>query len=215
MNKSIAWIHSLKNSQIPYCIYKISDKDSIILSNKYKNKNQFIIILYGSLYITKIFKNKQIQPIIILNENNIFHNNKNDNKFYYKLTALEKSYIISIKTNKIKISSQISYKLINNIIESYKKTFMTYQLINEATNEKYIKNRVIKIILLLFSQFGIFNKKKVYLPFKISQKSLAIISGTNPKTISKIINQIRKKSSIFRSNKKLIYIENIFNLTVK
>ena len=66
--------------------------------------------------------------------------------------------------------------------------------------------------MLLFFQFGIVSKKQIYLPFKFSQKNLALISNTSQGTISKIIKKIISESTLKYCSKQSIYIQNLFNL---
>nr|YP_009944679.1 global nitrogen transcriptional regulator [Osmundea sinicola]QFR99973.1 global nitrogen transcriptional regulator [Osmundea sinicola] len=201
------WINSLNNSKVPYYIYKLNKNDSIIISYEYKNHNQLLIVLHGSVYILKNFGKKQVIPIVILNKNSIFSISYLNNQFYYQFIALEKTYILIIKNYNIK---QLDGQLMLNIIQSYQKTLSAYEIMNEAINQKYTKNKVIQIILLIFFQFGIINKKQIQLPFKISQKDLAIMTGTNKATLNKIIKEV---SSIEYTKKKSMQINNIFNFT--
>lgn len=201
------WINSLNNSKVPYYIYKLNKNDSIIISCEYKNHNQLLIVLHGSVYILKNFGKKQVIPIVILNKNSIFSISYLNNQFYYQFIALEKTYILIIKNYNIK---KLDGQLMLNIIQSYQKTLSAYEIMNEAINQKYTKNKVIQIILLIFFQFGIINKKQIQLPFKISQKDLAIMTGTNKATLNKIIKEV---SSIEYTKKKSMQINNIFNFT--
>nr|YP_009392773.1 global nitrogen transcriptional regulator [Bostrychia tenella]ARW61335.1 global nitrogen transcriptional regulator [Bostrychia tenella] len=204
------WINFFANYSIPYYIYKIEKEDSILLNNSYKNVNKSIIIIHGSIYIIKIFINQEILPVAILGKNNIFTlKEKNVNyKFYYKLIALETTYLISFSLNNLKNN----YALLLNIIKSYNNTLEKYEVMNEIISQKYAKNRTVQLILFLCLEFGIVNKKEVYLPFKLSQRSLAIMSHTNKTTINKIIKYTWKKINIKYSNKKNVYIQNIFSV---
>lgn len=203
------WINSLNTCKVPYYIYKLNKNDSTIICNEYQHENQFIIVLHGSIYILKNFGNKQVIPIVILNKNSIFSTNYLNSQFYYQFIALEKTYLIIMNNTTIK---QLNGQLMFSIIQSYQKTLGAYEIMNEAINQKYAKNKVIQVILLMFFQFGIINKEQIQLPFKISQTELAIITGTNRATLNKIIKEI---SNIKYSRKKSMQINNIFNLTRK
>nr|ARW60289.1 global nitrogen transcriptional regulator [Laurencieae sp.] len=206
------WISCLTNCNIPYYIYKLNRDDATIVYNKYNNQNQLIIILHGSIYAIKIFANKKITPVVVLGKDSIFSTNRLSGHFYYKLIALEKTYIISLNINKVQKVTRSNTKLILKIIKSYQQTFSTYQIINEAMHQKYKKNRVFQLILLIFFQFGTISRTEIKLPFKISQKNLAIITGTNKETINKIIKEIKKISNIKHYRTKSIQLDNIFNL---
>nr|WMP11926.1 Global nitrogen transcriptional regulator [Laurencia australis]WMP12138.1 Global nitrogen transcriptional regulator [Laurencia australis] len=211
-NINMRWINLLNNCKIPYNIYKLNKNDSTIICTQYNNQNYLTIILHGSIYIIKIFENKKVIPIVILGKNSLFSTKDISNRFYYQLIALEKTYILTVK---IKNPNKLSSELMINIIESYRKTLNSYQIINETINQKHKKNRVIQMILFLLFEFGIINQKQIQLPFKISQKNLAKITGTNKKTINKIINNIKIKYNTNYSKKRSIQINNIFNFTEK
>nr|CRF40206.1 Global nitrogen transcriptional regulator [Laurencia snackeyi] len=187
------WINLLNNSKIPYNIYKLNTNDSTIVCKKYNNQNYSTIILHGSIYIIKVFENKKTIPIVILNKNSLFNTKDITNEFYYQLIALERTYILTVKIDN---TNKLSSELMINIIESYRKTLNSYQIINETMNQKHRKNRVMQMILFLLFEFGIVNQKQIQLPFKVSQRNLAKITGTNKKTINQIINNISKKSHI-------------------
>nr|YP_009391736.1 global nitrogen transcriptional regulator [Laurenciella marilzae]ARW59880.1 global nitrogen transcriptional regulator [Laurenciella marilzae] len=204
------WINLLNNCKIPYYIYKLHKNDSTIICSKYNSKNTLTIVLHGSIYIIKIFSNKKIIPTVILNKDSIFNIANVSNQFYYQLIALEKTYILTIKVQNLQ---KLNNQLMIHLIESYKNTLNSYQIMNETTNQKFRKNQVLQTILYLFFEFGIVNKKQIQLPFKISLKNLANITGMNQETISKIIKEINNKSNISYCKKKSIHINNIFNLT--
>nr|YP_010952059.1 Global nitrogen transcriptional regulator [Laurencia obtusa]WMP12998.1 Global nitrogen transcriptional regulator [Laurencia obtusa] len=212
LNINMKWINLLNNCKIPYNIYKLNKNDSTIICNRYNNQNHLTIILHGSIYIIKIFENKKAIPIVILNKNSLFNTTDISNRFYYQLIALDKTYILTVKIDN---ASELSSELMTNIIESYKKTLNLYQIMHETMNQKHKKNRVIQMILFFLFEFGIVNQTQIQIPFKVSQKNLAKITGTNKKTVNQIINTITKKSNITYSKKKSIQINNIFNFTEK
>nr|YP_009391942.1 global nitrogen transcriptional regulator [Acrosorium ciliolatum]ARW60086.1 global nitrogen transcriptional regulator [Acrosorium ciliolatum] len=197
------WINEFSNSQIPYYIYKLNKGDSIIY-NCNSDYNKSFIVLRGIIYILKIFTNQEIIPIAILNTNNIINLNpfKINKQNYYKIIALDKTYIISFNINKLKYNDNINKSLILNIIFSYELTLEKYERMNSILIHKHIKYRVIQLILFLCLDFGIINQKQVIIPFKLSQKSLAKITGSNQITINKMINKLSKNMLITYSLKK-------------
>nr|YP_009398341.1 global nitrogen transcriptional regulator [Thaumatella adunca]ARW67527.1 global nitrogen transcriptional regulator [Thaumatella adunca] len=208
------WIKLFSNHKIPYYVYKLNKSDSIILCKKYNKKHKSLIILYGSIYVVKIFSNQEQIPIVILNKDNIFTNIEKQNKSYYKLIALEKTYIATFQIN-IFQSRHINHSLTINIIKNYDKTLEKYEIMNEIINQKYLKNRVLQLILSICLQFGIIKNNKVYIPFKLSQDNIAAMTGTTKTTVNKIMKIIYKKKIIEYSNKKTISINYILNLNFK
>nr|YP_009393608.1 global nitrogen transcriptional regulator [Bostrychia simpliciuscula]ARW62170.1 global nitrogen transcriptional regulator [Bostrychia simpliciuscula] len=196
------WINFFANYNITYYVYKINKEDSILIYSSCKNINKSIVIIHGSIYITKNFTNQKKLILAILSKNDIFSLKSKSKKFYYKLIALEETYFISFNLVDLKKFKSNDCFLFNIII-SYENTLSKYEIMNEILSQKYAHNRVTQLILFLCLEFGIISKKKIYIPFKLSQKKLAIISNTSTVAINKNIKYYNKKS---------IYIQNIFNL---
>lgn len=197
------WINAFSSSQIKYYIYKLNKGDSIIYSYN-SDYNKSLIILNGIIYIIKIFTNQEIIPIAILNTNNIIYLNSlhTTKQNYYKLIAFEKTYIISFNINQLKYQSNTYKLLTSNIIKSYELTLKRYELMNTILMQKNIQNRLIQIILFLSLEFGIVYQQKIIIPFTLSQKNLANITGSNKITINRIIHKLSKQMIIKYSLKK-------------
>nr|YP_009392365.1 global nitrogen transcriptional regulator [Osmundaria fimbriata]ARW60927.1 global nitrogen transcriptional regulator [Osmundaria fimbriata] len=210
------WIHFLINCNITYYIYKLNQEDTIIMDSCLPKINKMIIILYGSILCVKIFSNQEVLPIAILNNQNLFkiEELKSYNKFYYQLKALEKTYIITFNSENI-YKKKIKKYLLTNILCSYENTLKQYEIMSEIISQKYIKKRIFQIILLLLLKFGKINQNRVYLPFKISYKNLASLTGTNKTTVGKIIKQMNRDKIIHYYKKKRICTYNIFNLILE
>nr|YP_010851111.1 Global nitrogen transcriptional regulator [Aphanocladia stichidiosa]WGH13966.1 Global nitrogen transcriptional regulator [Aphanocladia stichidiosa] len=208
------WIKFLTNNKIPYYIYKLKKEDFIILNNiKNKNKN-IIIILSGTIFITKVFPNKESLPIAILNKNNILIKNNKELRIYYKIIALEKTYILTLdlfilKQNKVHTLFRM------NILNAYKKTIEQYEVINNIMSQKNIKNRILQLIFNICLRFGQIKNQQIFIPFQLSNKNIAILTGTSTNTVSKIMKKIYNKNIIKNLNKKVIFLDNIFNLDLK
>lgn len=151
----------------------------------------------------------------MLNKNKIFKAHLDNSESYYKLIALEKTYITNIDINCIEIKTPISKKLLENIINSYKETIKVYEALNKIIQEKQTNKRIIQNIFFILLHFGIVRNKKIYLPFKLSQKQLSFISQTNQGKTSKIIKNINYEWRIKNPTQISIEIKNLFNLTVE
>nr|QCI06368.1 global nitrogen transcriptional regulator [Dictyurus purpurascens] len=207
------WLNYFSNANIPYYIYKLSKNDSLILNSKL-NKDQSFIILNGIIFIIKIFKNKQIFPVIILNKNsivNLQYNHINSN-YYYKLVALKKAYILSFSYKNLKSTKKINTEMLYDIISGYHMTLKKYELINNILVHKLAKNRIIKLILFLSLEFGNIYNKEIIIPFSLSQEKLALITKSNKITVNKLINHLNKEKIIKYSYQKIIHITNINKL---
>nr|YP_010851705.1 Global nitrogen transcriptional regulator [Echinothamnion hystrix]WGH14560.1 Global nitrogen transcriptional regulator [Echinothamnion hystrix] len=207
-------IKFLTNNKIPYYIYKLKKEDFIILNN-IKNKNHnILIILSGTIFITKVFPNKELLPIAILNKNNILIKNNKELKIYHKLVALEKTYVLTLDLFILK-QDKVNTLLKMNILNPYKKTIEQYEVINNIMSQKNIKNRILQLILNICLQFGKVKNQQIFIPFQLSNKNIAILTGTSENTVNKIMKQIYNKSIIKNLNKKVIFLDNILNLDLK
>nr|YP_009398779.1 global nitrogen transcriptional regulator [Kuetzingia canaliculata]ARW67965.1 global nitrogen transcriptional regulator [Kuetzingia canaliculata] len=209
------WINFLIGQNIPYYIYKLHKEDTIIVNYYVSQINKIILIIDGSIYCVKVFPNKELLPIALLKKNNLFRieQSKTKQQFYYQLKALKKTYIITFNLNDIYKKTSNSFLI--DILYSYDDTLKQYEIMNEIMSQKYIKNRIFQIILLLCLQFGKVNQNKIYLTFKISYRELAILSGTNKTTVSRILKKMNRDKLIEYYKKNKIYICNIFKITLK
>nr|YP_009395878.1 global nitrogen transcriptional regulator [Herposiphonia versicolor]ARW64858.1 global nitrogen transcriptional regulator [Herposiphonia versicolor] len=203
----MTWINLLIKNQIKHYIYKIPKGDSIIL----KPSNQIIIILSGISYMGEIFINKEISPLAILSTNNIFNNNNSNRKVYYKITALETTYLLSI--NRKTKNTQIIID--QNIAQYYLKTSESYKIINTIMKQKYILNRVTQLLLILCFKFGYIKGDSIFIPFQLSSQNIAILTGTSKNTITKITNKIYKTGIINKIYKNIISISKITNVNLE
>ena len=209
----MTWIHLFSHLGIPFCIYKLNSGDSIIHSNDINN-NKNIIILHGTLNITQVFTNHEILPIVILHKNNIIDNNYNfinyNYKSYYKIIAIEKTYIVSFSSIKFKNNHNINTKFFNDLINAYQMTLNKHENMRKILTHKYTKLRVIQLIIFLCIEFGKIDKTQIKLPFIIKKTDIAIMTGTNVNTVNKILKQLHKNQLIYYSTKNFIKINNHF-----
>ena len=196
-------------------MYKLNRNDSIIIYEKYWPKNNLLIVLYGTLYAMKIFKNKKKISTIILNRNKVFKAHLDHSDSYYKLIALEKSYITNINIDNVQIKVPVSKKLLENVINSYKETIKIYETLNRIIQERQTSKRIIQNIFFILLHFGLIKNKQIYLPFKLSQKNLSFISQTSPGRTSKVIKKINQQCQIKHPTKISIEIKNLLNLTIE
>lgn len=206
------WIHYFSKSKINYYIYKLNKGDSIIYRNLY-NKYSSIIILHGLIYVKKVFTNKESLPLALLyNDHIITLKNNYRSKYYYFLQAFDTTYILSFHDEDLYKNQHENYELLIHLIKSYKFTINNYEIINNIFNHKYIKHRLIQLILFLSREFGIIHKETILIPIKISQYEIANMLGTNKITINKILKTLSHIISIKSTYKTTIYVKNIFEL---
>nr|YP_009393408.1 global nitrogen transcriptional regulator [Symphyocladiella dendroidea]ARW61970.1 global nitrogen transcriptional regulator [Symphyocladiella dendroidea] len=204
------WIKLLKQNKIPYYIYRLKEEDFIILN---KNNSNIIIILSGIVFITKVFPNKELLPIAILNKHNILIKSNKESKIYYKIVALERAYILTLSEYNLNKSKNILIEI--NILNSYNKTIGKYEAMNNIMSQKQIKNRILQLIFTICLQFGKVESQKIFIPFKLSNKNIAILTGTSEHTVNKVIRKIYKQGIIKEYNNKVISINNILYLNLK
>nr|QCI09053.1 global nitrogen transcriptional regulator [Inkyuleea mariana] len=208
------WIHHLSNSKTPFYIYRLNKGDAII-QKSYNNDNKSIIILHGIVHLIQIFTNKEIISLAILNRDHIINirPEKIEHKYYYyKIVAIEDTYLISFIFDELLYKNNNSTKLLINIIKGYELTLHRYKQMNHILVHKHIKQRVTQLILFLCEEFGIIYKQKIIIPFKISQITIGTITGSNKVTINKIVRYLYNEMFIQYYGKKIIYITNPFLL---
>nr|YP_010619749.1 Global nitrogen transcriptional regulator [Tayloriella tenebrosa]WAX03762.1 Global nitrogen transcriptional regulator [Tayloriella tenebrosa] len=202
------WIKFLTQKKIPYYIYKLQKEDFIILN---KNNSKIIIILSGIIFITKVFPNKELIPVAILDENNILIKSNKEIKTYYKIFALEKTYILTLDEYKLNESNIIGI----NLLHGYKKTIGKYEAMNNIISQKQIKNRILQLIFTICLEFGKLKNQKIFIPFKLSNKNIATLTGTSENTVNKVIREIYTEDLIKDISNNIISIKNILNLNLK
>nr|YP_009399597.1 global nitrogen transcriptional regulator [Dictyomenia sonderi]ARW69203.1 global nitrogen transcriptional regulator [Dictyomenia sonderi] len=203
------WIKFLTQHKIPYYIYKLRKEDYIILNKT--DHNKIIIILSGIVFITKVFPNRELLPIAILDKNNILIKSKKKTTIYYKIIALDTAYILTLNEYNLN-KNNISVLIGINLLNSYKKTIEQYETMNNIISQKDTKNRILQLIFIICLKFGKVKSQKIFIPFTLSNKNIAILTGTSENTVNKVIRKIYKQSIIKELNNKVISINNIFNL---
>lgn len=211
------WIHYLSNSKTQFNIYTLKAGDSVIRINQLYNNNK-LIILHGTLYIIKIFTNGEISLINIINQNCII-DIKDDILYkssYYKIIALEKTYLLSLPLIELIYEKQNNRNLYINLIYSYQNTLKNYQAINIILKHIHIKNRIIQLFIFLFIEFGNITQNNIKIPFYITKNDIAIMVGTNLSTINKIIKNLENHNIIQYSNQRSLILNHklIYSLII-
>nr|QCI07368.1 global nitrogen transcriptional regulator [Leiomenia cribrosa] len=205
------WINHFSQNKIAFYIYKLNKGDSLIYQ-KNKKYNNSSIILNGIVFLLKIFTNKEIISLGILTTNNILPDINNEIYYYYKIIAIETTFLLSFKWSDIVYNKKIKKQLLQNIIISYQLTLNKYEIMNHIYSHKYMQYRLIQLIIFLSKEFGFFKNQQLIIPFKISQITISILIGTNRSNVNKIIKKLYKMRLISYYNQKKIYIKNPFLL---
>nr|QJH88370.1 ntcA [Pterocladia lucida] len=198
------WLNQLSTSRISFYIYKLNQNDAIIYDDHLSNK-QYIIIIYGLLYLEKIFKNNESMCLAILTKNTLIQLNSKimrRDQYYYKLVSLNTSYLISFYSSNLSIKNKKHINILININKSYYRTLLKYEKMIHILTHKYIKYRVIQLILLLAQEQGKITNNKITITTQITQSIIGSIVGSNKNTIHKIINYLKQNRIINYSNKK-------------
>nr|QCI07166.1 global nitrogen transcriptional regulator [Hypnea pannosa] len=185
------WLNYFLNFNIPFYIYKLNTNDSIIFSSNIKI-NQPMIILHGIIYIIKNFHNNKKTTIAILGAENILYINQIKNKnCHYKIIAISKSFLISFQwKNLVNINKNLQHLIFKELIKLYTKTNNKYEIMSIIMSHKYIKNRVIQLILLYARDFGNINQKNITISHYISQYTIGTISGSTRTTINRVLKDL-------------------------
>uniref|UniRef100_A0A2H4FRY2 Global nitrogen transcriptional regulator n=1 Tax=Kappaphycus alvarezii TaxID=38544 RepID=A0A2H4FRY2_9FLOR len=165
------WINHFLNSKIPFYTYKLNKNDSIIYTQQITT-NRPLILLHGIVYVLKIFTNQEIITLAILESGNIIYNPIPTENCYYKIIALKETFVISFSWKDLINNSQyIANSFTADFLKSYGKTIQKYEAMNNILAHKYVKNRVIQLILVLLRDLSTI-KKKILLYHTIYRKLL-------------------------------------------
>lgn len=207
------YINYFTQSYISYYVYKLDKGDSIIYSNHYYNQKNFII-LSGLVYFSKVFINKQNISLGILSTNNIIKipHIYFEKKYYYKILAIKKTYIISFENKYLYQTHVFNKKLLLNILYSYELTLSKYFNMNNILANKYIKYRLLQLIFFMSKEFGIIQKQKIIIPFIISKYEIGIIIGSNKNTINQILKEFKPYIIMEYKSKHEMHIKDPFHL---
>nr|YP_009244373.1 global nitrogen transcriptional regulator [Gelidium vagum]AMK96615.1 global nitrogen transcriptional regulator [Gelidium vagum] len=208
------WLNKLSELKISFHTFKLNNNDSIIY-NKSSNAKSFIVIS-GSLYLQKIFLNGEKLCIAILTKNTLLNLDSttiNKASYYYQLVSLNTSYIISLHTNNLSTKKIQHVNLILNLNKGYYKTLIAYEIMIHVLAHKYIKYRIIQLLLFLSKEEGHIINNTVIIPFYINQSTIGNIVGSNKNTVNKIIKALETQKIICYSNHtKRIIIQDIIAL---
>lgn len=200
------WIKFLSIKKTPHYVYKLNQLDYLLIHSSNYDYNKTVVILHGIACVIKTFSNKETIPIAMLSKNDIFVNHNKDYQIYYKIVALEMTYLVTfhkmIKTTTL------------NTTECYINTLKKYEYMNQVINERKAKKRVLQLILLVCLQFGKIEQNLITIPFKLSREYIAIMTGLSNNTISKIIIKL-KQTKIVEKNQKAFNIKQILNINLK
>nr|YP_009546635.1 global nitrogen transcriptional regulator [Gelidium kathyanniae]AYO27983.1 global nitrogen transcriptional regulator [Gelidium kathyanniae] len=208
------WLNKLSELKISFHTFKLSNNDSIIYNNEPFNERSFVIIS-GLLYLQKIFLNGEKLCIAILTKNTLLSldpENTSKALYYYQLVSLNTSYIISLHTHNLSTRKKQHINLILNMHKEYYKTLIAYERMIQILTHKYIKYRIIQLLLFLSKEEGNIINNTIIIPFYISQSNIGNIVGSNKNTVNKIIKSLEVQKIICYSNKKRIIIQDIIAL---
>lgn len=203
------WIIFFAINKINYYVYKLENRDSIILKKVEKNSLGAVIVLEGIVTLVKVFHNQETLPIATLNRNHIVSYTEN-NEAYYKITALNNTYLITLKENLLYQDHTKNFIKVN-ILKNYKKTLEKYEETLQILNQKNTNNRIILFILFTFLRFGLISKHKIIIPVELRKECIATMTGTSLHRVNKILRSTNN-ITVDQKNKRTIYLLTIENL---
>nr|YP_009510933.1 global nitrogen transcriptional regulator [Gracilaria gracilis]AXI96606.1 global nitrogen transcriptional regulator [Gracilaria gracilis] len=182
------WMHLFFESKIPFYIYKLYKGDALIFRYDSKHK-PLMIVFHGTVYVMKIFTNSESLFLAILTNNSIIDFNFNSNYAYYKVIALENTYLV--KFFWLDYITHFKYlSTLVKLLDLFRYTLIQYEKSSCILLHKSIRYRVIQLLLLLCKEFGILNNNYIIIPFELSQKTISCITGSNPITVNKVIKDL-------------------------
>nr|YP_009509365.1 global nitrogen transcriptional regulator [Gracilaria vermiculophylla]AXI97015.1 global nitrogen transcriptional regulator [Gracilaria vermiculophylla]QXU75218.1 global nitrogen transcriptional regulator [Gracilaria vermiculophylla]WDZ67951.1 global nitrogen transcriptional regulator [Gracilaria vermiculophylla] len=198
------WMQLFLESETSFYVYKLQKGDALVFQRPIHD-NPVVIVFYGTVYIMKIFTNGESFFLAILNSNSIIDFNFNSDYTYYKVIALENTYLI--KFFWLDFISNFKYlSTVFRLIDLFRYTLKQYENSSYILLHKSVKYRVVQLLLFLCREFGVLNKHYIAIPFELSQKTISYITGSNPITVNKIMKDLVDKLLIKYISKKKILI---------
>lgn len=178
-------------------LYKLQIGDSMIVH--FNNNYNSYFLIQGSLLLSKTFSNQEIVGLNILSRYMIINLEYQDicrSNYYYKLEALVATYVLSFPKN--------------SHIESYLVSIYHLYASDKSLNlleifvHRKVKSRLVHLLLAISQLFGFVSQQYIKIDLILSHSNLAILTGTNISTISKLLKDFQQNKLIFYQHKKLI-----------
>nr|YP_009660563.1 global nitrogen transcriptional regulator [Corallina chilensis]QCS25511.1 global nitrogen transcriptional regulator [Corallina chilensis] len=209
----MTWIEYLEYHNIPFNIYILNKNDCIMLNKKF-SKPQSMIILNGLMQLLQIFSNGETICTALLKQNNIISNilsnSPNTLTYYYKATAIIKTAIIVIPSNKLNHINNVLAKQPFNLYIQESQHNNSHSMI-QILCHRNTKKRIIHLLLILSKNFGILKNHEIIIPFYISHNTISIITGSQRVNVTRIMNCLKNKT-IISYNKKNLIIHSLLQL---
>lgn len=195
-------LFKLEDSYTPSYSYQLQVGDAIVIHPD-NNYNSYFLIK-GSLLMSKTFSNKEIVGLNILSKSTVINLQYEDScksNYYYKLEALVTTYILSFP----KYSQ----------IESYLVTIYHLHAVDQSFNllevfiHRKVKSRLVHLLLVISQLFGLISQQYIKIDLVLSHSNLAVLTGTNTNTISKLLKELQHNKLIFYKHKKFIIYDPI------
>lgn len=198
------WLKKLENCNISFHIH-VLDKEDFIVIRKGNTEKRIVYILDGLMQLIKVFSNGEKICIELLHSCQTAITPKpasRTSNYCSILTAITFTKIITVseqEINKIPAAGTLSEIAQDMILQKNK----NYQIAS-ILSHRNTKKRIIQLIIILAKQFGQIKGQIVTIPFHLSHQTIADITGSQRGTVNKIMNQLRKNSSIRYSSKNMI-----------
>ena len=137
------WIQLLEKEKFTFKIHTLQRYDSLIISS-YSNNNNLLIVLDGFVNILKVFTNHQTICLGLLTNNCLIQKNyihKKSINYYYKITAMAFTLILSIEINSLTTINKSTNVLIPYLVYSYSKTLNSYETMFTIFIQKNVKKK--------------------------------------------------------------------------
>lgn len=205
----IDWIHLFIESKIPFCAYKLGKGDSIILK-KYGEYSLNAIILYGAVYTMKTFTNDESLLLAVLSAENIINSaiDYSDSEYaYIEVIALQQTYFLSFSWTDFICQPSNSSVLSIELVSLFQNTLKQYQVSSCIMAHKYVRNRIIQLLLFICQEFGSINNIYIAIPFEMSYSIIGHIAGANQVTVGRVMNHLIEKFLVKYTSKRKLVIQ--------
>lgn len=195
------WLKELENCNISFHMHVLQKQDAIFMQSTDRN-NQIIHILDGFIQLIQVFTNSEKVCVKLLHKRQTIINKKNKTKkcsHYYLLVAIAKTTIITIPSEEFNKKKE-RIKLLSLIQLQRNEKDKVIDILSHRNTKK----RVVQLLITLTKQFGQIKKQKITLPLDLPHETIAIITGSQRITISRVMNKLKKNGIINYSDRDII-----------
>ncbi len=197
------WINTLENFNTSFHIHTLDKEDFVLL--RYDKKNRRILyVLEGCTQLLRVFTNNEKVCLRILSKNQITINdcyNRKRENYCDLMLATAKTKIIAIPL--VEIKNEVKKRAGVFIKTETQEDSIKDEVIN-ILSHRNTKKRVVQLLIVLTKQLGYIKGNRIIVPTQLTHQAIAEITGSQKRTVSRIMKNLKHEKAIDYSNKGFI-----------